>query len=444
MSDDRLPVGPFKVLKLEDGKDVPYYIMPYDKKGKVRAPETLRHLEKALETGDYSDVYVFSHGWNNDWTVATERYQRFIEGFVAARKARGTAVDPEYRPLLIGIFWPSTSLVFGSKERGPGFSSVGIPQPVAIAQEQAELDAISEMLDEKSAKRLYELAQKRSLNAGEARELAQMSATLESNRGPDEVGSDGAPSAETTLALWEWQYGDDAVGGFSAVTNRVRTAGVGEVFSKLDPRELIRVMTVAVMKDRAAVVGKNGVSGLLDILLKPGTKGRVHLVGHSYGAQVVLAATCSSAVWNNRKITSMLLLQPAVSHLCFSDSIPEINKPGGYRVAMDRVESPILATYSEHDVPLSHAFHIGLRREKDLGEQRLSAVGSPPSKYAALGGYGPRGQGCATAKLLAPGVAYNFDPAVKVYGLDGSEFIPGHGDISKPATWWALQSLVSR
>jgi hypothetical protein len=72
---------------------------------------------------------------------------------------------------------------------------------------------------------------------------------------------------------------------------------------------------------------------------------------------------------------------------------PAKERPGGYRRALDRVFRPILCTFSQHDAPLHRFFHLILRRDKDLGEMKIAAAGEPPSRFAALGGYGPRGSG---------------------------------------------------
>lgn len=72
-----------------DGNEVPYYIIRFDKRGVCTSPASLAHLLAAA--GDATDVFVFSHGWNNDWAAATRRYEQFIEQFIAVRAAPSTA-----------------------------------------------------------------------------------------------------------------------------------------------------------------------------------------------------------------------------------------------------------------------------------------------------------------------------------------------------------------
>ena len=82
-----------------------------------------------------------------------------------------------------------------------------------------------------------------------------------------------------------------------------------------------------------------------------------------------------------------------------------------------------------------------MRRKDDLGEMRIA--GEPPSKYAALGGFGPRHSGEALVDILDVNQPYQLNQGARVVGLRGTRTIAGHGDISNELTWWALYTLVS-
>jgi pimeloyl-ACP methyl ester carboxylesterase len=187
---------------------------------------------------------------------------------------------------------------------------------------------------------------------------------------------------------------------------------------------------------------------LLDDLLR--TKqatARVHLLGHSYGGKVVLSATRALAK-GGPKVNSMLLLQPAVNGWCFAPDVDGRRFPGGYANVPARVELPVLTTFSTHDFPLTKTFHLAVRRKEDLGELKAATAGrpKPPSEYAALGGFGPSGLSDADCQFIAikrAGERYDFGIAREVIALNGDEAIAGHGDISVPATWWALHCQVA-
>jgi hypothetical protein len=433
----RLPPGPYRVLTIDGGVEVPFYIIPFDKRGICVGPETRRHLIDHVHTDGFSDVFIFSHGWNNDWTVAVRRYTDFIEGFAGMRRARALPRPAGYKPLLVGIFWPSTALVFTEKEKGPQIAA-GQPQAVdeAVAEERLELEALAEDLDARQAADLYELTQKTKLTADEARRLAEIVSVFFSTK-DDELGLDTAVSVDELLEIWRQAPAvHDDLDDFIAAPGP-QTAGF---LSSLDPRNIVRTATVLKMKDRAGLVGGTGVHALLRDVLDV-SDARVHAIGHSYGAKIVLSATCAGPL--PKKLHSMLLLQPALSHLAFAATVPSTTRSGGYHPALTRVRRPILATYSRHDFPLTKLFHLTVRRKDDLGEARIAAAGEPPSKYAALGGFGPRHSGEQLIDIMDAPAPYQLDENVRLYGVDGSRTISGHGAISNESTWWALNSLMS-
>lgn len=434
---NRLPPGPYRRVTVDGQFQTPFYIIPFDKRGLCVGPETRQHLIDSIRTGDFSDIFLFSHGWNNVWTVAVKRYEDFISGFSAMRRDRGLPMPNGWKPLLVGTFWPSTALVFTEEEKGPQIAA-GRPQAVddAVGEERREIEELGEQLDDAQARDFYRLTQKPRLDAGEARRLAEIATVFFSTR-DDELGLETAVSADELLEIWRRAPAmqDDLADLIAAP--RPDAAGFLGI---LDPREIVRTATVLLMKDRAGVVGGTGVHALLKDMLEAGNA-RVHTIGHSYGAKVLLSATCAGPL--PRKLHSTLLLQPALSHLAFAATVPSTTHPGGYHPALDRVRRPILATYSRHDFPLTKLFHLAVRRSSDLGEARIAAAGEPPSKYAALGGFGPRHSGERLIEIRDAPSAYQLDDAVRLYGIDSSRTIGGHGDISNGSTWWALYNLIS-
>jgi pimeloyl-ACP methyl ester carboxylesterase len=401
------------------------------------SPSAYRQAAKA---GAFTHIFLFSHGWNNDWTVATRRYEDFLVGFMKMRREHQLPAPPSYKPLLVGVFWPSTALVFGEPETGPTIAG-GDPaaEDARVAEERAEVRELAEALPDDKIERFYALSQSAELDEYEALELAGMLHGIAST-GNDELGVSDGPSTEEIVKVWR-EIGEPETGDFGTVGGGLgggpQAAGL---LSKLDPRHVIRMFTVWQMKDRAGTVGAHGVGGLLRDLLSA-SNAKLHLIGHSYGAKIMLSAVGFGPDLP-RKVESILLLQPAVSHLCFAENVPRSNKPGGYRPVLERVVQPIFSTFSEHDFPLRNTFHLGLRREEDLGEARIAAGDEPPSRYAALGGYGPRGAGEKLIDILGVTKTYALEAGTKIYGLRGHHAITGHGDISNESIWWALYSQV--
>ncbi len=463
--------GPFPLANVE----MPTWVLRFDKHGACTSPATRALLLDLVRQGGHTDVILFSHGWNNDFEDATNMYARFLREFEARVKDRPVAPNgSSFKPLFVGVTWPSIWLSFDS---GPKIAGAGDAAPMAAVEDnlaaQALADRVADETDTKAVERLYALLAKPSLDDAEARELAELAAPAFGGVTDDETWTTRDTTADDLLSMMremqkvesgstiaprsidDWE---ETPAGNSPATEP-QTAGL---LSRLDPRQALRLFSVYQMKDRAGVVGARGIAALLRDLLEAAPEPRrLHAVGHSYGCKVMLSAICSPDPMS-RQLDSLLLLQPAVSHLCFAEKLPRRgnsdddadDKAGGYREALKRVKAPIFTTYSNRDFALNKTFHLALRRASDLGERDIgiateidTTAGKPPSDFAALGGYGPRR---SEQRLIdpIPGAGSNYpafgDTDVLV-GLDGSRGgITGHGDITTPVTAWALHRLMTR
>ena len=447
---NKLPIGPYRIIETDLGVQFPWYIMPFDDHGRCTAPLTYDHLLSSVQVGSYTDIFLFSHGWNNDWKVASERYDRFLNGYIRMRQDHKLMYPRLFQPLLVGIFWPSVALVL-PWEKGPEFAALPTDDPqyiyAEVGQERQEIQSLAATLAKDDLKRFYALAQREAdLSENELTELARILAPFYSMIDNELPIKDPPPSLDELIELWQAiarsESSVDTSGEFGFADEPTRAPGAAGILNYLDPRLIIRLTTVLQMKDRAGRVGAYGVGTLLrDLLLKNKTV-RLHLIGHSYGCKIVLSALCFQDL--PRPINSLLLLQPAVSYLCFARDASGTGQPGGYRVALERVEQPILTTFSSQDAPLTQFFHLTVKRRTDLGEMQIAGV--PPNQYAALGGYGPGG--CETECRIEPmrPIDDHYDwgsDAPKIYALNGSQAIHNHGDISNNYTWWALYEQVT-
>jgi hypothetical protein len=450
--------GSYRTFTTPDGAAIPWYVIPFDESGRCKAPVTRKYLLDTLASETFSHVFLFSHGWNNDWADATERYESFIQGFGAMVDRQGLSKTPGYRPLLVGVFWPGISLVL-PWERAPQFAGAGAAPGAADADRFADehdrsVTTLAAQLPAADVPRFYELANSKELTVTQAEALAALVLPL---LAPSDEGGGEPLGAADLVAAWKLaavetsaaagaalDVPDDESFGVSAPV-----AGGGPQAASwlgaLDPRNALRMATVWQMKDRAGTVGAGGVHELLiDIL--GANKGHVHLVGHSYGAKVMLSACAAGKL--PRAVTSVLLLQPAVSYLCFAVDADGKQHPGGYRGVLDPTcaTQPVLATFSSNDVALARLFHFAVRRKSDVGEQRIAA--GPPSRFAALGGYGAGGLAAGEGRQVGArqeGETYgDVGAGVRVVSVEGSDRISGHGDVSNLTTWWMLCDQVRR
>lgn len=433
----------------EGGLRTPFHPMRFDKHGACTSPEAVRTLvESAPEA---TDIFLFSHGWNNDWATVKKRYGAFITQFAACRRQCWTPPDRDYRPLLAGVFWPSVILV-APWEQAPevaGEHDLGsqAPEPDDVAE-------LAESLPKSQAERFIELARRDGLDEAQTKELAALLAPVisaENDDESDELGPAAPLSPEGLVKVWNdsASTGSSAKprgkrGGFIAGKHEPTVPTAAVDLGRLDPRKAVRTTTVLLMKDRAGRVGGRGVASLLRRLLEAAPDSRVHLIGHSYGGKVVLSALCAGAPPVS-PVESVLLLQPALSCLCFASDVDGRGRPGGYRSAPARCRQPIVTTYSRHDVPLTKFFHHAARRKSDFGEAVIAADGDVPSRYAALGGYGPQGipDEVLTVDAKQPPDRYDLSAeSIRVVAVKANDAIGGHGDVTNPATAWALLCQV--
>jgi hypothetical protein len=442
------PAAPFPI----EGVRLPTWIIKFNKKGICESPKTQEALlAKIREAPKPTHVIFMSHGWNSDFADAIGQYQAFLKTFEQVVDDHRPAGD--YRPLFVGVTWPS---VWFPLDRGPRLAGPG----AETSARKEVIRAVSEDLGEPAAeKRLSELVNKERLSMDEAREAATIVLPWMAKTDAKDIPEPDEPltTAHIVAAAVHIQVAAEPPqplgkpGTFNpAGPAQPNLAGL----EWLDPRNLLRLFSLYQMKDRAGRVGSTGVTDLLRELLK--TKIPIHVVGHSFGAKVMLSALCSKAPLAY-PAASALLLQPAISYLSFAQTVPGRTGRGGYVAALEktRVAKPIFSTYSRADFPLHDVFHAALRRAADLGDARIAVeAGPPPSRYAALGGYGPSGAGeILMNPIRRPGMAYSVDEGVRIVGLDGSasvDFptpsiearIACHGCVANPYTAWALHQQM--
>jgi hypothetical protein len=440
------------------GVDLETWLIRYDKAGTCTSPKTAQALLKRLERDADRPVILFSHGWNNDFDAATTLYAAFLRQLAIHLDAYPLAAQP----IFVGVIWPSIALSFNA-----GLRIAGEPSLPAQEIEQDHVSFLAAALSDPQRQRFYTLMEADRIADVEARELAELlSESLARSEPPaDDDGTEdrGAPAsadlyaALRTMASSVAPVADDPdvlpPGGVlgARTMSHLDTAGL---IGYLDPRWALRVASVYQMKDRAAIVGSRGVSTFLSGLLQ--RERTIHLVGHSYGCKVVLSALAHEP--GRLAVESILLLQPAVSHLAFAANVAGTGRPGGYRKTLEQSRQPPVMTYSAADWPLHKLFHLALQRRADLGELRIggfnaaqpglagTSAGEPPNPYAALGGYGPRGAGETLAgPLPAPGTLDALAGTHKLLAFDGSGgHIKGHGDVHTPLTAWLLYLQLRR
>lgn len=426
-----------------------YYLINFDSKGAERAANDGRVLSQfvldELKNQPVTDVFVMSHGWLGDIDDAQAQYDKWManlwncaEDMDAIKKKR-----PNFRPLLIGLHWPSKP--FGNEDTGGAFDLnlaaegddvVGN----AVKNQLALLDASDEIGQQLETiyNAYLELDEPDSLPD----EVRQAYLEINSRLGLDNEEREAFDPEDI------FQNGRAA-----DQENEDDFANFGGGFSWGDLLAPLRVLSFWRMKDRARSIGQSGANDLLRKMQQAasGRDVRFHLMGHSFGCIVVTAMTAGSsdATMAPNPVHSMLLAQGAMSLWAFCPKIPHAkDKAGAFNrlVKNNRIKGAIVTTWSEHDSAVGFFYPLaaGLKRQVDF------AVELP--KYGGIGAFGIQG-----LDDIAEGLPiqkkdhqYNFK-AGRIYNLASGEVIKekalvigAHSDIAHPEVahaWWQAVAI---
>jgi hypothetical protein len=432
--------------------DLSYYLIAFNKNGQERTDDTeglmSQKVADILAQEPVTDVFIFSHGWLGDVPAAIDQYNRWI-GVMANQTQdleRLRQLRPEFRPLLIGLHWPS--LPFGEEALGINGS------PVSFATTDApEIDPIEQMVEfysnsiadtdpAKAALRtIITAAAENSAPNVLPDDVIAAYTKLEQEANLSQDGIAGAPGADREPFDPTRQY---------ALSKQASVNFAGFNWSQL--LAPLRTLSFWKMKDRARSFGETGGFNLLT-KLQQATNDRVrfHLMGHSFGCIAVTASLCGSKEQDRlpRPVNSVALVQGALSLWSYCADIPYQQGTPGYfhrMIKNAKVAGPILTTQSEHDTALSTMYPLGA----GVAAQVSFVPGELPPKYGAVGTFGIRGDELSQEfqEMLSIEQSYSFASGT-IYNLESSQFINqrsglggAHNDIAKPEVAHAIWSAA--
>lgn len=386
-------------------------------------------LTAAVAAGGISDLFVISHGWNNGVDSARNLYRgmfSLLADQLGARRSSSAAV---------GVIWPSLLFPDDDPATAPAVPSSGAQLAAALAPafpaQQQPLATIGALLDAKpqDAGKL-----------GEFHALANQLVTT-APQGGEDSGESELLSADTLTVLSHAAAMAPRQGGDAQ--------GIGNPFSVFwsGAREVLRTLSYYEMKNRAGVIGRTGLGPLLGGLAGPP---RIHLIGHSFGARLVSYALAGlPSGWRGpaSAVKSLTLVQGAFSHFTFASPLPiDPARSGGLAGFGDRVDGPLLATFSSADRAVGWWYPAASM----LARQDSEAADDLVFRWGAMGHDGYQQQPSATVvPMSAAGKPYDFTPA-KFYALDAnavikanqSPFSGAHSDICHPEVLWAVVSAA--
>ena len=385
-------------------------------------------LPAAVAAGGISDLFVLSHGWNNGVDSARDLYGAMF-GLLAAQL--GTHLSSS---AAVGVIWPSLLFPDDDPATAPAVPSTGAALAQALAPafpaQQQQLSTMGNLLDQQPQ------------DPAALNQFHQLASGLVTTppQGIEDTGEAALLTADTATA-----FGHAAAMAPHATSS---AQGIGNPFTGLwsGAREVLRTMSYYEMKNRAGVVGQNGLGPLLAGL--KGTNGapRIHLMGHSFGARLVsytLAGLPANQTGSASPVKSLTLIQGAFSHFTFASSLMfDPSRAGGLAGDGSRVDGPLLATSSSADRAVGWWYPAASM----LAGQDSESAEDLVFRWGGMGHDGYQQTPSPTTVVMAPqGQPYGFKTGC-FYSLDAnaiicanqSPFSGAHSDIRHPEVVWAV------
>jgi hypothetical protein len=447
-------------LEQVPGTSLSYHLLAFDAEGRERpdadGPRSRAAID-AMATEPITDVFLFSHGWQGDVPAARRQYRDWIgtmAGCAPDIERMNAARGGAFRPLLIGIHWPS--LPFGDETLGAGGGSFGVESPATAGESGAPVDPDAEV------EAMIDAYAKRIADTPAAREALRVIVT----RAIDDIAPDRLPpEVAEACAVLDRESGLGSGGEGSEPGSDRETFDPESVYAAVQEEEAVsfgdfglggllalpRTLSFWKMKARARGFGEGGGHDLLKALMKAGGPDvRFHLMGHSFGCIVASAMTAGPAGRSSlaRPVDTLILIQGALSLWSYAPEIPTApGHPGYFHPILEnaRVRGPIVTTQSEHDVAVGRWYPLaaGVRRQVDYNDQL--------PKYGAVGSFGLCGldDRANFAALGAASETYAFEPG-RIYNLESSDiiredqgmFVGAHSDFAHPEVGHAVWSAI--
>jgi hypothetical protein len=423
----------------------PFWVLTFDENGRPENQTTADSFIKEVKQQNLSDLFIFSHGWNNDSKTALKLYEGF---FAEMRKLLDDSSIPARREVTIGtagVIWPSIKWPDADRDDSSGEAvSLGadidcpelfeeLRKVFRTRQQQQTLAELSVLLEQEQ----QDMAALEEFKA----KLCQLMAHAESNVSSiDNLKLAGiAIDSINTEEMFETLAEDEPV-----PSSEGGAAGLLDKFEKLwrGAKAALRVTTYWEMKERAGIVGIKGLGPLIGKLHVAVPELKVYLIGHSFGARLVsyaLKGLPDVPEGDESPVKFLYLLQGAFSHFAFADALPfDRNRKGDLAGMASRVDGPLLATYSTKDLAVSQAYRLAsLAARQDAADANDLTY-----RWQGMGYDGAQEVNATIVEIGKAGTAYTFQPG-KWINLDGNDLIVkgglpsgAHGDIIYPHTAW--------
>jgi hypothetical protein len=440
---------------------IPLLEVQFDKEAQRLIPAQEEAVARALSApgNTVAHVVVIGHGWNNDMDEARTLYREFLGHLEVVVGAAAPTI------LAIGVLWPSKR--FADAELIPGGAASAGADPNADraladrlqelkslfgdAEADAKLDQMKALVpglhadpskQKKFVSLLGEIADRHLEDA--QRTVDEGQAKISGQNGADLLKAFSAPILGKVAPGGGGAAGG-GLGGNPAVApgGSGAAAGIGDFLTGIGAgaMRLLNLVTYQTMKDRAGIIGRDGVNPFLSrVQASAAPAVAFHLVGHSFGGRLVTAAIDGP---NRLRVQSLLLLQAAYSHNGLARNFDGHGGNGFFHAVLDgrKVTGPILITHSKHDSAVGLAYPLASR----LNGANASRFGDKNDPFGGMGANGAQHVDDERAEiaLLPAGGVYDFTSGGKrIFNLNGDDSISSHGDVARAETAYALAKAM--
>lgn len=400
-----------------------------------------------------TDVFIISHGWNNNKVEATKLYDDFFANLSKVLSNDLVKGLEERKFGVIRIFWPSKKFADadlvpagGAASLTPEVSNKALisllekmkPNPARLGGQE------SDPLREENLRKAQDLVPQLETDTQARRDfLFRLRTILDPS---DRHADDGSVEffAVEPEKLFEQLKGPvnaplgSTAHGATSLSRSGGAAAVGDILTGFvaAAQRIANYTTYYEMKQRAGTVGSTGVFQLMRRLRERNSTLRLHLIGHSFGGRLVIAA--AHALPSGTPAVSISLLQAAFSHNGLSDSFDDNNTAGAFRalLAEKRASGPIIITYTKNDQAVGIAYPLASRFARD----QAAAMGDENDPYGGMGRNGAQHTpevSSMVSVLQQVGGQYEFT-AGSIYNLKADDLIKDHGDVTGPQVAYAV------
>jgi len=445
---------------------LPYWQFQFGNSGERVSVPPVATLARDMTTQGITDLFAFSHGWNNSQADARALYALL---FAQLASQAQSGLRPNTKLGVCGVIWPSLQWAdeampgTGSVSRGGGGAAAfggpapaPAPSPKAISDEALVEELAQVFTTREQKKAITELAR---LLAQRPNDDAQLKRFQTLMRPLASTANRSAPPEERgQRALLDKDHAEvfdrmSQASLLAEVPPPVPSGGAAGFGIDLSGRwegakQALRQLTYWQMKERAGVVGQRGLGKLIGELSAQMPSLRVHLIGHSFGARLVsftLTGLPPTAQGAASPVKSVTLLQGAFSHFAFSPSLPQAPARAGALNGMaQRVDGPVVVSFTSADTAIG-IFYPWASIAAGTDASNLS---DPLYPWGAMGSDGAQAVNATVMPFNEAGTAYSF-AAGRFYNLDGNSFMTkggppagAHGDIIYPKIAWAILSAA--